>query len=522
MTAPGQSVEPRIAPEYIADMMRWRESAIVYGNEVLGLPEYLPGRIVTPDQEDIINAVRDYRRVAVTAANGVGKSYVLALIAMHFLVTNPNSWVITTSASWELVENVLWREIRDMYMKAKTPIGGTILNTSLEFGEKWLAIGLSTDNPTRFQGKHSGHVLIIGDESTGIDKGIFEASEFMALAPTDRLLFVGNPTDPSSDFYAECFNPKTPGKWHTLEISALRHPNVIYDRILIPGAVTREQVDDQLRFLGPEHPTYEARVLGRWPRKGGRMFPDWDVARHVYDPRKKDLPTWLPRWISLDWGFAHNAAALFWAFDGKMIYVEDEIVINEKTAAELGELVGMRANPQALYGTQTSYFMVALAHDMFARLGTGSNTASRTRAEEFDTASAPYGLPAGERAGIDRISGWNLGTMLMRTDALQVSSRCESLISKIPEAKRDPKKPEDMFKHEGDDELDAFYKGLLARPMEPQLPRELRISRQVTATDPHNRAMQARIAASREDAANDQEVVCLRRGFRPSPDEAVN
>jgi hypothetical protein len=509
--------EPRISSEHEANLMRWRADPLAFCYEALGLREYLPGKILTPDQEQMFALVRDNKRVAISSANAVGKSYGLAALALWFLVTNVNSWVVTTSASWELVKNVLWREIRDMYMRAKIPLGGTLLDTSLEFGDKWVANGISTDSATRFQGKHAGRVLIIGDESTGIDRSIFEAAEFMTVSPDDRLVFVGNPTDPSSDFYQECFSPEAvkSGKWKTFEISALHHPNVTYGRILIHGAVTRELVEEQLRFLGADHPAYEARVLGRWSKKGGRMFAaDWDARRHVYDPREVVLPDWLPRWISLDWGFAHNAAALFLAFDGKTLYVEDELVINEKTASQLGELIGMRANPQAAYGQLCRYKDVYLAHDMFARMGVGNSTAFRTRAEEFDEASQAFGLPPGLRAAIDRVSGWNLITALLRTDGIKVSKLCGNLIAKIPEAKRDPKHPEDMLKLEGDDEMDALYKAVLARPTEPQLPAEVRINRAVTGATPHDRAMQARIARSNESTAGEQGYVNLRRGYR--------
>jgi hypothetical protein len=513
MSAAAQPLESVISPEHQGQMLRWRESFLTYGREVMALREYMPGRILTPDQEELLRLVQIHKRVACTSGNGTGKSYALALLVHWFLTTNPNSRVITTSASWELVEKVLWSEIRDMYMRTRIPLGGTLLNTELKYGEKWLAHGLSTDNPTRFQGKHAGRVLIIGDESTGIDATIFEAAEFMAIGPQDRLVFVGNPTDPSSDFYEECYR-KYPGKWVHHEISCLNHPNVVYRKVLIPGACTYEQVEEQRKFLGEDHPTWEARILGRWPKRGGRMFADWDAKRHVYDPSKITLPAYVPRWIVGDWGFAHNAAFLFMAYDGYTTYVEDELVINEKTAGELGALVGSMANPERIFGMDSRYTDVYLAHDMFSRA-----ESFRTRAEQFDDEAQKYGLPAGLPAAKDRIGGFNLITALLRTDRLKVSSRCTNLISQVPLAMRDPKKPEDLDKKNmeakgGDDAIDALYKGVLARPTQPQLPRELRLAQQVTSTDPHTRAMQARLANSKEDDISVLGYVPRRSGRR--------
>lgn len=508
--------ETQLNPVYEGEGRAWKHDYNLFARRVLALAEYEPGRIFTPDQQALLDLIIGNKLVAVTSGNGTGKSFVLAFLVIWFLATNANSTVITTSASWELVENVLWKEIRNMLARAAVPIGGDLTLTSLTLDEKWFAIGISTDSPTRFQGKHNGRMLIIGDESTGIDASIFEAAEFSALSPDDRLVFVGNPTDPGSDFYEECYRAH-PGKWKTLEMSCLNHPNVTSGRILIPGATNLEQVEKERRDYGEAHPRWESRILGRWPTVGGRMFADWSAERHTYDPSQVALPAFLPRWIAFDWGFAHNSAALFLAYDGRTIYIEDELVINERTAAELGDMVGSMSNPQYLYGNRAPHADVFLAHDMFSR-----TESFKTRAEQFDEASQLYGLPAGREASRDRIGGFNLITTLLRTDTLRVSQKCVNLISRIPLAMREQKKgvttedlnKKDMERKGGDDALDALYKGVMARPLEPDLPAELKIARQVTSVNPHERAMQARKAISGQNQAEQLGYLPRRSGRR--------
>lgn len=489
---------------------RWRRDPFAFFHEALGIDGARGNPELTPDQRALVQAILDHKFVACTAGHGTGKSYVAAALVLWFLSTNPDSRVVTTSASWELVENVLWREIADLYEKSVIPLGGQLLNTSLEYDNKWIALGLSTDNPTRFQGKHAGRVFVLGDEATGIAQEIFEAAESLALSDDDRILMQGNPTDPTSAFYVETTQKK--GKWHLVEMSCLNHPNVLSGEQIIPGAVTRGWVDQMRRDYGEDSPVWEARVLGHWSLKLGRMFPDFDArvpGRHIYDPSVVSVPGWWPGWIAIDWGFAHNSAALFARFDGRITYIVDELVVNEKTAGELGSLIGQMANPLAFKGMPSSFSRVFLAHDAFSR-----SESVRTRAQQMADALEVWGIPAPTPASRDRIGGWNLITSMLRSDTLRISATCENLITKIKNAFRDPKKPEDLQKIEGDDELDALYKLVASSPEEPSMPYELRISQRVTATDPHTRAMQARIAEAEERAASGPAFVSMRRAYR--------
>ena len=514
--ATGKGFKAELEPVYGADMDRWREDPFLFFEEVLGLPKYaeLDGSL-TSDQIRLVEAILEHKHVACTSGNGTGKSYILAAIVLWFLATNEHSMVITTSASWEHVEDVLWPEIRKMYYAARDhgiPLGGKLLDTRLTFDEKWFGFGLSTDSATRFQGKHAGRVLIVIDEATGVKAEIFEAANTMANGEHDIVIATANPTDPSCDF-KELVEPSDgrASLWHRVVISAEDHPNVIYGKTIIPGAVTRTSIQEVVTQFGEDSPQYDARVRGIWSKKAGRLFPDWNEVRHVYDPKEVAIQPWWTHWIAGDWGFAHNSAFFFFAWDGTTIYVYDEIVINNVTAGPLGDMVGRRANPAFGMGAGQEFMSVELAHDAFGHMG----ETGQTRAEMFSEASMAHGLPAATRASTDRIGGFNLITTLLRADGLKVSKTCEHLKNKMPQALRDPKKPEDALKMEGDDEIDALYKGVMARPTSVEMPKEMRMAQRVTAIDPHDRAMQARIAESDERRAGaGGSFASMRRGWR--------
>jgi len=223
------------------------------------------GGTLTPDQVRVCESVRDNRRTAAPAGHAVGKSYVASCLVLWFLGTRPGSKVITTAPTWRQVEEVLWREIAVAHARSLQPFGGRMMATQLEMGPEWFAIGISTDDPTRFQGIHAPEMLLIFDEATGVDREIWDAGEALAVGPNDRFLAIGNPTDPTSRFKQVCDS----GKWNVVEISVENHPNVLEGRQIIPGAPSREWVAERLEdYGGRESPLYRARVLGRWPDAG--------------------------------------------------------------------------------------------------------------------------------------------------------------------------------------------------------------------------------------------------------------
>jgi hypothetical protein len=59
------------------------------------------------------------------------------------------------------VKDLLWREIRAGFHTSGGFFAGELFETRLD----WLALGLSTDQPERFQGFHAEHLLLVVDEA---------------------------------------------------------------------------------------------------------------------------------------------------------------------------------------------------------------------------------------------------------------------------------------------------------------------------------------------------------------------
>jgi phage terminase large subunit len=210
-------------------------------------------------QREAARAVASSRRTAVKSANGVGKTYLAADLALWFLYTHRPALVLTTAPTERQVRHLLWEEIRRRFRGARVALPGELRTTRLQVGEGWFALGLSTDEGVRFQGFHAENLLIVFDEASGIPEEIWEAAEGVAVGRNNRILAIGNPLCTSGRFY-RIFQEDS--GWTKRTISALDHPNVTGRGPAIPGAVTPEAIDERVREWCEEIGSLGDRVVG--------------------------------------------------------------------------------------------------------------------------------------------------------------------------------------------------------------------------------------------------------------------
>src|SRR5207237_2814379 len=113
-------------------------------------------------QREILAAVAHHSRVAVKSCHASGKTYAIAVAVLWWLVAHSDGIVVTTAPTWLQVEKVIWGEIRKLLLFAQAR--GLVTfprpqRTELKLGTQNYAIGLSTDDSSRFQGFHSCNVL---------------------------------------------------------------------------------------------------------------------------------------------------------------------------------------------------------------------------------------------------------------------------------------------------------------------------------------------------------------------------
>lgn len=256
-----------------------RPDPITFGTEVLHLkPNAVQQELglewYTEDQGKLFKLVSKHRRVLALSGNGVGKSYSAAIISLWLY--NKGYTVLTTAPTLDQVTKILWAEMRAMRVDAEKGLGGEWSPKAnfASYSPKHFMQGFTVQTEmvstvsTAFQGRHAEKIAVVLDEVIMMSAGVIEACDRICVGPEDIIIGIGNPTDTTSPIRkaSEVEREDKSKLWVTLHISGENHPNVVYNRTVIPGAVSTEYISDQLAKAGSRAGSiYKASVLGQWP-----------------------------------------------------------------------------------------------------------------------------------------------------------------------------------------------------------------------------------------------------------------
>lgn len=244
-------------------LRRWRNDPVAYCKEALGFEPW-------SRQAEILQAIAKYDRVTVRSGHKVGKSRSAVAAALWFCQTRAGARVPMTSASFNQVKHVLWRELKMLHRTSKQPLGGHLHEdpqTGLVFKDANEIFGFSTRDAERAAGISGANMLYIVDEASGVHEPIFEAIEGNRAGGAKILMF-SNPTQTSGSFY-ESHNAKRE-LWHTIHISSEESPNIGAGKRLIPGLAMIEWIEEKKLDWGEDSPIYQVRVKGEFPTQGTR------------------------------------------------------------------------------------------------------------------------------------------------------------------------------------------------------------------------------------------------------------
>ncbi len=195
--------------------------------------------------------------------------------------------------------------------------------------------------------------------------------------------------------------------------------------------------------VGGDRALWKAWRYGDWDVLAGTYF-NFDEKVHVCVP--PPMPGYLPRWMAIDWGYTHQTAALWAADFGDRAYVYRERGYTNTDPISLGMYLAEVNGDEPVEN-------VYLSPDAFAHR-TGENTVATDLHEGFRRAHEMRGcalLPAPEPAFNDRVNGWQTVASGLQHGRLVIAPSCTELIRTLPSMVRDPKKPNDIQKVDGDD-----------------------------------------------------------------------
>lgn len=238
-----------------------------YRDDPVGFIENALLGFIWSKQKEIALSVLHNRRTAVQSCHDVGKSYIASRIAAWWCSTNEpgDAFLVSLAPTFHQVKAILWREIQKAHAAGGLP--GTLNTTEWKIGNELIGYGRSPadTDPTAIQGIHAPRVLVIGDEACGLAKAILDAADSLIANDDSRILLIGNPDDPSTEFANVC----RPGSgWNVIRINALESPNFtnepVPDRIR-PLLVSRTWVAEKKKSWGEDSPLYQSKVLGLFP-----------------------------------------------------------------------------------------------------------------------------------------------------------------------------------------------------------------------------------------------------------------
>jgi len=224
-------------------------------------------------QRRILEAIQVSRRVSVRSGHAAGKDYVAAVASLCFLYLNVPSKVINTAPTDRQVINIMMSEIARVYKSAKVTLGGDLWTHKITFEDPdWFLLGFKTKDkkPEDWTGFHSPNLMVVITEASGIDQATFDAIEGI-LTGNSRLILIFNPNRTSGEAYQS-----TKSHLYTkFKMNCLNAVNVRAKKILIPGQVDYEWIDEKIRKPGwvveiseseANKETYDFKWSGKWYR----------------------------------------------------------------------------------------------------------------------------------------------------------------------------------------------------------------------------------------------------------------
>ena len=299
LTTPAEALLPALRP-LRALVEECRDDPALFNREILG-------RTLWSKQIEVCGAVARSPVTLVPAGRAVGKSFLLAGLALWWLYTRPGSLVITTAPDHRQVTSVLWKEIRRLLRSRHRgePRPGSMIRLGYDhlsrgYGSPqqlvvdgsaaWQALGFSAQYEEGFSGQHAGELLVIVDEASGVSDEIWSAIHGLAAA---RLVVAGNPIRYDCQFrQLHDLAQEGSATIATVPISSLESPHADLESSPL-GLASRSFLNQMREIHGELSPWWQANILGRFPDQDSTRFIPLAWIDACIRPEIQSDPRWI-------------------------------------------------------------------------------------------------------------------------------------------------------------------------------------------------------------------------------------
>ena len=206
-------------------------------------------------------------RLAIKSCRGAGKTFLLAVLTLWFLLCFEDVTVRIYSPSHKQLTDVFQREMRKLHQRLD-PVFQEMLEIQTErtvhIGDRTNAASVVTANASTLEslsGVHSETQVSFFDEGSAIDDAVYSTvlGSMGTAVNGGYAVITSNPTR-SGGFYGDLFEKK-PDRWKLLTFDAMRSAHISEDFI-------QEMAD----LYGEDSDEYRVSILGLFPRASSTQF----------------------------------------------------------------------------------------------------------------------------------------------------------------------------------------------------------------------------------------------------------
>ena len=245
-------------------------------DHIFGIETLFDVKLTTQQRQLVSDANSQTARVAVSSCTGSGKTAVLSMLTLLYLMVLPDCRILITAPSSNHLERVFRSEIDKWFKKLPEQIQNRFdmtqrkieykLNKSTHFAS---LVTASVEQKENLAGGHSEQYCILADEASGIPEDAFDILlGTLSTGKGGRFIQVSNPQRASGRFF-EIFQRDLPG-WKKIFFSAYDSPNV-----------NSEWIEEMKTTYGEDSDIFRMRVLGQFPRVGISQFISAEIVNEA-------------------------------------------------------------------------------------------------------------------------------------------------------------------------------------------------------------------------------------------------
>ena len=292
----------------------------------------------------------NYREIAIIGHAGAGKSFVTARWALLDWIARPFETSTTISTpKFDSLRSRIWADLmtgrdvsplKEHLMRAfkwtvtSNELKVKVLDDTRGDGDKFSIQGVAADsadvNASKLRGQHTPRRRIIADESEGMGDVLFSAMANASIDPDFKAVLPTNPSDRESQYCQIAAAPKhgwgseneDEKFWETksgicLHFDATQSPNIKAGRVVVPGLITAERVEDIRVKFGEDSVQWWMYVKGVPPPDGvvKKVWPSQTLEL----AKRAEVFDYAPQRIaSCDPAFQHDDCVLVLANMGRL------------------------------------------------------------------------------------------------------------------------------------------------------------------------------------------------------------